>query len=54
MARKGKINPPSDFAQVFSQSLTYNKAFTPREVDPVDEESESDAMLNHYLDEEEK
>ncbi|WP_158290511.1 hypothetical protein [Halobacillus salinus] len=53
MARKGNIQPPSDFAKAFSQPMKYNQAFS-RETEHEEDHSESDAMLHHYTDPEDK
>ncbi|MCA0972550.1 hypothetical protein LCM20_18285 [Halobacillus litoralis] len=54
MNKKGKIQPPSDFAQAFSHPVKYNKAFSKTTADHEEDHSESDAMMHHYLDEEDE
>lgn len=51
--KKGKIQPPSDYVKAFSQPMKYNQAFS-KETEPEEDHSESDAMLHHYMDREDK
>ncbi|UOQ44443.1 hypothetical protein MUN89_00135 [Halobacillus salinarum] len=51
--KRGKVHVSNEAAEVFSHSLHFNKAFSHTKRDePHTPDSESEAMLNFYSDEE--
>ncbi|MGI8316426.1 hypothetical protein [Halobacillus mangrovi] len=53
--RRGTVEQTNEAAEIFSQAMRFNKVFAPdQKAEKLEDDSESDAMLHHYSDKDNK